>query len=51
MIGKLVELLNTMDYYNGSENIEFAKGAYRYPRTYKELFKTVKRWRLRKRLK
>ena len=49
MIGNIVELLNTLDFYNGSENIEFAKGAYRYPRTFKELFKTAKRWRLRKR--
>ncbi len=49
MIGKLVELLNTMDFYNASDNIEFAKGAYRYPRTFKETFKTAKRWRLRKR--
>lgn len=51
MIAILVEVLNKMEYYNGSDNIEFAKGAYRYPRTYKELFKTTKRWRLRKRLK
>lgn len=44
MIGKLVELLNTMDYYNGSDNIEFAKGAYRCPRTFKETIKQYKRW-------
>jgi hypothetical protein len=49
MIGKLVELLNTMEFYNGTENIEFAKGIYRYPRTFKELFKITKRWLLKKR--
>jgi hypothetical protein len=44
MIGNLVELLNTMDFYNGSDNIEFAKGAYRCPRTFKETIKQYKRW-------
>jgi hypothetical protein len=44
MISNLVELLNTMEYYNGSENIEFAKGAYRCPRTFKETIKQYKRW-------
>ena len=48
MISKLVELLNTMDFYNGSDNIEFAKGAYRCPRTFKEMIKQYKRWLLRK---
>ena len=44
MIGNLVELLNTMEFYNGSDNIEFAKGAYRCPRTFKETIKQYKRW-------
>jgi len=48
MIGKLVELLNTMPFYKGSENIEFAKGAYRVPKTFKEKIKQYKRWLLRK---
>jgi hypothetical protein len=48
MIGKLLELLNMMEYYNGTENIEFAKGAYRCPRTFKETLKQYKRWLLRK---
>jgi len=48
MIGQIVELLNTMKFYNGSDNIEFAKGAYRCPRTFKETIKQYKRWLLRK---
>lgn len=48
MIGKLVELLNTMDFYNATDNIEFAKGAYRCPRTFKETIKQYKRWLLRR---
>lgn len=48
MIAILVEVLNKMEFYNGSDNIEFAKGAYRCPRTFKETIKQYKRWLLRK---
>jgi len=44
MIGQVIELLQSMDFKGGTENIEFAKGAYRYPRTFKELINTAKRW-------
>lgn len=48
MIRELVKILNTQEFYNGSEKIEFAKGAYRCPRTFKEKIKQYKRWLLRK---
>lgn len=52
MISNILELLQAFDYHDAkSENIHFAKGAYRYPRTFRELFKTVRRWQLRRRLK
>jgi len=48
MIQNIVELLNCLNFYNSSENIEFAKGAYRVPRTFKETLKQYIRWLLRK---
>ncbi len=48
MITQVIELLQSLKFSNGTENIEFAKGAYRYPRTFKETIKTAKRWLLRK---
>lgn len=44
MISKVIELLQSFEFDNVSENIHFAKGAYRYPRTIKELLRTSKRW-------
>ena len=44
MIGQVIELLHSLDFKGGTENIEFAKGAYRYPRTFKEIIKTAERW-------
>ena len=49
MITQVIELLQSMQYYNGTENIEFAKGAYRYPRNFNEVIKTGSRWLKRKR--
>jgi hypothetical protein len=48
MIKELVTILNTQEFYKGSDNIEFAKGAYRCPRTFKEKIKQYYRWLLRK---
>lgn len=48
MITQIIELLQSMEFKNGTDNIEFAKGAYRYPRSIKETFKTSKRWLSRK---
>lgn len=48
MIEKIVELLNCLDFYNANENIQFAKGAYKYPTTFKETIKQNYRWLLRK---
>jgi hypothetical protein len=48
MVGQVIELLQSMDFKSTTENIHFAKGAYRYPRTFKEIFKTLKLWQSRK---
>jgi hypothetical protein len=48
MIAQVIELLQSMDFKGGTENIEFAKGSYRYPRNIKETFKISKRWLSRK---
>lgn len=48
MIGAIIELLKTLEFQNSTENIQFAKGAYRVPRTFKENLKQYKRWLLRK---
>lgn len=45
MIGQVIELLQSMDFKATTENIKFARGGYRYPRTFTELFKKVKLWR------
>lgn len=48
MITQVIELLQSMDFKGGTDRIEFAKGAYRYPRNIKETFKIGKRWLSRK---
>lgn len=48
MITQVIELLQSLEFKNGTDNIEFAKGAYRYPRTFKETIKTANRWVSRK---
>lgn len=48
MINQVIELLQSLDFKGGTDNIDFAKGTYRYPRTFKETIKTAKRWLSRK---
>lgn len=48
MIREIIELLQFQEWHNTTENIHFAKGGYRYPRTFKEIFKLNYRWLLRK---
>ena len=48
MIIQVIELLQSMDFKPKTENILFAKGGYRYPRTFKETIKRVKQWLSRK---
>lgn len=45
MILQVIELLQSMEFKPTTDNIRFAKGGYRYPRTFKELFNKVKLWR------
>lgn len=45
MITQVIELLQSLDFKAKTENIRFAKGGYRYPRTFKEVFKKIKLWR------
>ena len=45
----ILECLQNREFYNTkSDLIFFAKGGYRYPRTFKETFKLAKRWLLKK---
>ena len=48
MIRDIIELLQFQEWHNTTENIHIAKGGYRFPRTFKELFKNIYRWQLRK---
>lgn len=48
----VLQLLQEGDFYVISNEIEIAKGKHRYPRTWREVFKRIKRefkWQLRKR--
>jgi hypothetical protein len=42
MIIQVIELLQSMDFKPTTDNILFAKGGYRYPRTIKEVFQKIK---------
>lgn len=44
MITQVIELLQSMDFKPTTDNILFAKGGYRYPRTFKETIKRGKQW-------
>ena len=44
MIEKTIELLNSLNFYDASDSIQFAKGAYKYPTSVKENFNHYKRW-------
>jgi len=48
MIRDIIELLQFQEWHNTTENTHIAKGGYRFPRTFKELFKNSLRWLLRK---
>ena len=48
MIRDIIELLQFQEWNGTTENIHIAKGGYRYPRRFKELFKNSYRWLLRK---
>ena len=51
MIKQIMLLLNGLDHFGESEQIEIAKGKYEYPSTFKGFLKQVKRellWRKRK---
>lgn len=43
MIGKIIELLNTDDFYGKSRAIDIAKGMYEIPYTYGGAWKQIKR--------
>ncbi len=52
MIKEIINILQIDNFYGKSEVIETAKGAYKYPETFKEFVRTIKRkvrWQLRKR--
>ena len=44
MIRDIIELLQFQEWNGTTKNIHIAKGGYRYPRTFKELFKNSYRW-------
>ena len=51
MIGQLIKLLQSDEYYGVSKNIEIAKGKYKKPESLKEILKQSKRdikWQLRR---
>ena len=51
MIKQMMLMLNALNHYCRSEEIEIAKGKYEYPKTFSDFFKQVKRevkWRRRK---
>jgi hypothetical protein len=43
MIENLLKLINSIDYFNESEEIEIAKGRYKMPTTVKEAYNQFKR--------
>ena len=43
MIKTVIDLLNLEDFYGISEDIDIAKGKYKYPSTWKELKEFIKR--------
>lgn len=43
MIKNIIELLGTDNFYNVSEEIDFAKGKYKAPETIREGIKNIKR--------
>lgn len=43
MVKNIIDLLNSYDYYFGDEDVDFAKGAYKLPSTFKQTKQIIKR--------
>lgn len=49
MVKNIIDLLNTMDFYGVSKNIDIAKGIYSIPTTFNDGKKQIKRiWKSKK---
>lgn len=48
MLSQILEMLQVSTEYQNSETISIAKGKYQYTTSYKELFKKLMKWRLKK---
>lgn len=51
VVKQIMAMLNNLDHYGHSDNIEIAKGKNELPKTFSDFFKQVKRqvkWRRRK---
>ena len=44
MLNNILEMLKIAEQYKGNEIIEIAKGKYKYPKTYIQLFKKALKW-------
>jgi hypothetical protein len=44
MLNNILEMLKIVEQYKGNEIIEIAKGKYKYPNTYIQLFKKALKW-------
>ena len=51
MINKIIEMLLLSDFYGESENIDIAKGKYKFTTSIKEQYKQALRRNLRKKIK
>jgi len=40
---EILDLLSSFDYWDGSKNIHIAKGKYKYPTTFSELWNVIRR--------
>lgn len=47
---QIIELLSLSEYYGVSERVDIAKGKYKIPYTWKDMWKNIKRrlWQIRK---
>jgi hypothetical protein len=44
MIKNVIDILNTNEFYGVSERVEIAKGKYKYPTTFRDLWKKFVRY-------
>jgi hypothetical protein len=44
MIKNVIDILNTNEFYGVSERVEIAKGKYKYPTTFRDLWKKLVRY-------